>query len=74
MVVAMELPLEQGLRLEKRLFQQLFATQDQKEGELWLQSSSWSQTAFVNHLADNGTYRHDRLQGEAQADLDGSVS
>lgn len=30
---AMELPLEQGLRLEKRLFQQLFATQDQKEGE-----------------------------------------
>lgn len=29
---ALELPLEQGLRLERRLFQQLFATQDQKEG------------------------------------------
>ncbi len=33
MGTALELPLEQGLRLEKRLFQQLFATQDQKEGE-----------------------------------------
>jgi len=31
---ALELPLEQGLRLERRLFQQLFATQDQKEGAL----------------------------------------
>lgn len=31
--VALELPLEQGLRLERRLFQSLFATQDQKEGE-----------------------------------------
>ncbi|KAK8864704.1 hypothetical protein IAR55_001956 [Kwoniella newhampshirensis] len=29
---ALDLPLEQGLRLERRLFQQLFATQDQKEG------------------------------------------
>lgn len=32
--VALDLPLEQGLRLERRLFQQLFATKDQKEGEL----------------------------------------
>jgi enoyl-CoA hydratase len=30
---ALELPLDQGLRLERRLFQSLFATQDQKEGE-----------------------------------------
>lgn len=30
---ALELPLEQGLRLERRLFQSLFATKDQKEGE-----------------------------------------
>ncbi|WWC69878.1 uncharacterized protein I206_103821 [Kwoniella pini CBS 10737] len=29
---SLDLPLEQGLRLERRLFQQLFATQDQKEG------------------------------------------
>ncbi|WVO15248.1 hypothetical protein L204_102903 [Cryptococcus depauperatus] len=29
---ALDLPLEQGLRLERRLFHQLFATQDQKEG------------------------------------------
>ncbi|TYJ53028.1 hypothetical protein B9479_006358 [Cryptococcus floricola] len=29
---ALELPLDQGLRLERRLFQQLFATKDQKEG------------------------------------------
>lgn len=29
---ALELPLEQGLRLERRLFQALFATKDQKEG------------------------------------------
>jgi len=29
---ALELPLDQGLRLERRLFQPLFATQDQKEG------------------------------------------
>ncbi|ORY26326.1 ClpP/crotonase-like domain-containing protein [Naematelia encephala] len=28
----LELPLEQGLKAERRLFQQLFATQDQKEG------------------------------------------
>ena len=33
MGVAIELPLEQGLRLEKRLFHQLFATRDQKEGK-----------------------------------------
>lgn len=31
---ALDLPLEQGLRLERRLFQQLFATKDQKEGKL----------------------------------------
>jgi enoyl-CoA hydratase/carnithine racemase len=29
---ANELPLSEGLRLERRLFQQLFATADQKEG------------------------------------------
>ena len=29
---AQELPLEQGLRLERRLWHPLFATQDQKEG------------------------------------------
>jgi len=29
---ALELPLAQGLRLERRLFQALFATADQKEG------------------------------------------
>ncbi|KGB76701.1 enoyl-CoA hydratase [Cryptococcus deuterogattii 99/473] len=29
---SLDLPLEQGLRLERRLFQQLFATKDQKEG------------------------------------------
>ncbi|GFZ46907.1 hypothetical protein JCM24511_04127 [Saitozyma sp. JCM 24511] len=29
---SLELPLDQGLRLERRLFQSLFATQDQKEG------------------------------------------
>ncbi|KAI9639123.1 ClpP/crotonase-like domain-containing protein [Dioszegia hungarica] len=29
---SLELPLEQGLRLERRLFQSLFATKDQKEG------------------------------------------
>jgi enoyl-CoA hydratase len=33
LMAALELPLEQGLRLERRLFQQLFATQDQKEGK-----------------------------------------
>lgn len=31
-VTALELPLEQGLRLERRLFHALFATADQKEG------------------------------------------
>ncbi|KAK4686468.1 enoyl-CoA hydratase, partial [Tremellales sp. Uapishka_1] len=31
---ALDLPLEQGLRLERRLFQALFATNDQKEGML----------------------------------------
>lgn len=30
---ALELPLTQGLRLERRLFQSLFATADQKEGK-----------------------------------------
>ena len=34
--IANELPLTEGLRLERRLFQQLFATQDQKEGEILL--------------------------------------
>lgn len=29
---ALELPLEQGLRFERRMFQALFATKDQKEG------------------------------------------
>lgn len=29
---AQELPLEQGLRFERRIFQALFATADQKEG------------------------------------------
>ncbi|MNT94568.1 putative enoyl-CoA hydratase echA8 [compost metagenome] len=29
---AFELPLAEGLRFERRLFQSLFATQDQKEG------------------------------------------
>jgi enoyl-CoA hydratase len=31
-LIALELPLEQGLRIERRLFQSLFATKDQKEG------------------------------------------
>jgi hypothetical protein len=35
-IIANELPLTEGLRLERRLFQQLFATQDQKEGEILL--------------------------------------
>lgn len=35
-LTAMDLPLEQGLRLERRLFQQLFATKDQKEGMLFI--------------------------------------
>ena len=30
---AFDLPLEEGLRLERRLFHGLFATSDQKEGE-----------------------------------------
>jgi hypothetical protein len=46
--IAMELPLEQGLRLEKRLFQQLFATQDQKEGECW-GSTQLSRTVYRSH-------------------------
>ncbi len=32
---AYELPLSEGLRLERRLFHSLFATEDQKEGELF---------------------------------------
>ena len=33
--LAYELPLREALRLERRLFYGLFATNDQKEGKSW---------------------------------------
>ena len=39
---ALELPLDQGLRFERRIFQSLFATADQKEGESdTIESQGW---------------------------------
>lgn len=40
-LVAYELSLAEGLRFERRTFQSLFATKDQKEGEIstWLNVS-----------------------------------
>lgn len=59
LMIALDLPLDQGLRLERRLFQQLFATQDQKEGQS-------CQNVAVLKVADN---RHGSFQREAKAHL-----
>lgn len=61
---ALELPLEQGLRLERRLFHSLFATKDQKEGE----SSSIEHDR--GQKADLATKRHGCVCGEEEAHVD----
>ncbi len=47
---AYELPLSEGLRLERRLFHSLFATEDQKEGGYFMLSFSIHTLCFIDRL------------------------
>ena len=52
---ALELPLDQGLRFERRIFQSLFATADQKEGESdTVESQGWADEKAWRHLPRSG--------------------